>query len=136
METHFFIVMTFGAFVSKGGVGWKAVGRVRPPFLLRLDLFKQQTPSEGREEPAGRAGQGRACGCFSTSVASLLPPPTLPPPWVAVPASLVLMVRGNYNLFADWPSHQLHARGFHSVYRRRDVYLHDRHIPETSSDFF
>lgn len=58
METHFFIVMTFGAFVSKGGVGWKAVGRVRPPFLLRLDLFKQQTPSEGREEPVGRAGQG------------------------------------------------------------------------------
>lgn len=133
METHFFIVMTFGAFVSKGGVGWKAVGRVRPPFLLRLDLFKQQTPSEGREELAGRAGQGVWVFLDLCSITS--PPPTPPPPiWVAVPASLVLMVRGNYNLFADWPTHQLHARGFHSVYRRRDVYLHDRHIPETSSD--
>lgn len=60
METQFFIVMTLGALVSKGGVGVESSRGSRPPFLLRLDLFKQQTPKEDPEEVAGGVGVFRS----------------------------------------------------------------------------
>lgn len=59
METHFFIVMTLGAFVSKGGWGDGLQTEIRSSSFLRLDLFKQQTPTDGPEVAAVRV-----CGCF------------------------------------------------------------------------
>lgn len=47
--------MTLGAFVSKGGCGDGLQTEARSPSFPRLDLFQQQTPTDGSEVAAVRA---------------------------------------------------------------------------------
>lgn len=52
LETHFFIVMTLGAFVSKGG-GVEG-SRGKQTFISpRIGSTQEQTPQGGQEESAG-----------------------------------------------------------------------------------